>query len=60
LNDYDVVIVGGGNAALTAAITCAENGRKALLLESAPLLERVEILNIQGTYDTRIRKINSL
>jgi Succinate dehydrogenase/fumarate reductase, flavoprotein subunit len=40
LNDYDVVIVGGGNAALTAAITCAENGRKALLLESAPLLER--------------------
>ncbi len=40
MNDYDVVIVGGGNAALTAAITCAENGRKALLLESAPLLER--------------------
>jgi ribulose 1,5-bisphosphate synthetase/thiazole synthase len=42
LNDYDVAIVGGGNATLTAAITCAKNGRKALLLESVPLLETVD------------------
>jgi tricarballylate dehydrogenase len=40
LSDYDVVVVGGGNAALTTAITCAENGARTLLLESAPALER--------------------
>jgi tricarballylate dehydrogenase len=33
---WDVVIVGGGNAALCAAIEAAEAGAKVLLLESAP------------------------
>ena len=33
---YDIVIIGGGNAALCAAITAAEAGAKILLLESAP------------------------
>ena len=37
---WDVIIVGGGNAALCSAITAAENGAKVLLLERAPEKER--------------------
>lgn len=33
---YDVLIVGGGNAALCAAMTARENGATVLLLEVAP------------------------
>ncbi|MBW3097235.1 FAD-dependent tricarballylate dehydrogenase TcuA [Pseudohoeflea coraliihabitans] len=33
---YDIVIVGGGNAALCAAMTAAEDGAKVLILEAAP------------------------
>ncbi|MDN5788837.1 MAG: FAD-dependent tricarballylate dehydrogenase TcuA [Pseudorhodobacter sp.] len=33
---WDIVVVGGGNAALCAAITAAESGAKVLILESAP------------------------
>jgi tricarballylate dehydrogenase len=33
---YDVVILGGGNAALCAAICAAENGASVIVLESAP------------------------
>lgn len=33
---FDIVIVGGGNAALCAAITAAEAGAKVLILEAAP------------------------
>jgi tricarballylate dehydrogenase len=33
---WDVVVVGGGNAALCAAITAAETGAKVLILETAP------------------------
>lgn len=32
----DVLVIGGGNAALCAAITAAENGAKVMLLERAP------------------------
>jgi tricarballylate dehydrogenase len=33
---YDIVVVGGGNAALCAAITAAESGARVLILEAAP------------------------
>ena len=33
---YDVAVVGGGNAALCAAMTAAEAGAKVLILEAAP------------------------
>lgn len=34
--EYDIAVVGGGNAALCAAITAAEAGAKVLILEAAP------------------------
>lgn len=34
--NWDVIVVGGGNAALCAAIEAAEAGRRVLLLEGAP------------------------
>ena len=33
---YDVLIAGGGNAALCAAITAAERGARVLISEAAP------------------------
>jgi tricarballylate dehydrogenase len=33
---WDIVVIGGGNAALCAAITAAETGARVLILESAP------------------------
>ena len=32
----DIVVIGGGNAALCAAITAAEEGARVLILEAAP------------------------
>ncbi|WP_428846161.1 FAD-dependent tricarballylate dehydrogenase TcuA [Metallosphaera javensis (ex Hofmann et al. 2022)] len=36
MDEYDIIVIGGGNAALVSAITSAENGKKVLLLERAP------------------------
>lgn len=36
MSDYDIAIIGGGNAALCAAITAAETGARVLILEAAP------------------------
>lgn len=35
-SSYDIVVTGGGNAALCAAMTAAEAGAKVLILEAAP------------------------
>ncbi|EKE72460.1 FAD-dependent tricarballylate dehydrogenase TcuA [Oceanibaculum indicum] len=34
--EYDVVVIGGGNAAFCAALSAQENGAKVLVLEAAP------------------------
>ena len=36
MTHYDIAIIGGGNAALCAAMTAAEAGAKVLILETAP------------------------
>ncbi|MES9964009.1 MAG: FAD-dependent oxidoreductase, partial [Candidatus Sedimenticola sp. 20ELBAFRAG] len=38
--EYDVLVVGGGNAAMCAAISAAESGASVLVAESAPEAER--------------------
>lgn len=39
-SDYDVIVVGGGNAALCAAISAAEQGARVVVFERSPEAER--------------------
>ncbi|MGH9174526.1 MAG: FAD-dependent oxidoreductase, partial [Vicinamibacterales bacterium] len=39
-HEWDVVVVGAGNAALSAALSAREHGAQVLVLESAPFDER--------------------
>lgn len=45
----DVLVIGGGNAALCAALTAREQGASVLLLEAAPREWRGEIPNTRVT-----------
>ena len=39
MSDYDVVVVGAGNAALSAAMAARENGARVLILESLLIVQ---------------------
>ncbi|MTH99096.1 FAD-dependent tricarballylate dehydrogenase TcuA [Roseibium sp. RKSG952] len=55
---YDVAVIGGGNAALCAAMTAAEQGARVVILESAPKVYRGG--NSRHTRDVRIMHLGSL
>ena len=50
---FDVVVVGGGNAALCAALAATEKGARVTLLERAPEEKR------GGLRGVRARRLNS-
>ena len=43
MSSYDVVVVGAGNAALTAALVARENGATVLILKKLPNMKKVAI-----------------
>ena len=47
--NYDVVVVGGGNTALCAALTAHENGARVAIIEAAPRDERGGNSRFSGT-----------
>ncbi len=47
-NSYDVIVVGTGNAALSAALSASDNGaKKILVIEKASKKKEVEIADIR-------------
>lgn len=51
---YDVLVIGGGNAAMCAAMTAQEAGAQVILLESAPRWFRGETAGTPATCGTCI------
>ena len=43
MSSYDVVVVGAGNAALTAALAARENGATVLILKKLPNMKKAAI-----------------
>ena len=43
MSSYDVVVVGAGNVALTAALVARENGATVLILKKLPNMKKVAI-----------------
>ncbi|WP_303290197.1 FAD-binding protein [Marinobacter sp. SS5-14b] len=50
VNHYDVVVLGGGNAGLCAALSAAESGAKVVVLELTAVLDRCQQLGISAPY----------
>ena len=53
---YDVIVVGGGNAGLVAAISARHIVDSVLLLERAPSGGAAATVDIRGTFATRTRR----
>ncbi|GIS63967.1 MAG: hypothetical protein CM1200mP3_02150 [Chloroflexota bacterium] len=55
-DEYDVVVVGAGSAALNAALSASENGAKVPGLEKAPITSGEEIHTLQEAFQIRISR----
>ena len=50
LAGFDVLVVGGGNAAMAAALSARENGASVLVLEAAPQFYRAGTVGTPGIF----------